>query len=59
MKDYTITLTDRELTCLLGLLEVDEEIFKEMDTEMTTDNPDEYCRVLLRLTETFRNLKNN
>ncbi len=54
---FKVELTERELNCLIGFMEVDEDILKEMREEYPSENPDEYCNVILSLLEKFRELR--
>jgi predicted class III extradiol MEMO1 family dioxygenase len=54
-----VELTEREFECLLGHMEVDEEIFKELVDELKPTDPNDYTLVMLGLIKKFRNLQKN
>ena len=52
-----IKLTERELNCLIGFMEVDEEILKEIVEENNYTDEDEYCIVVLNLLNKLRTIR--
>lgn len=52
-----IKLTERELTCLISFMEVDEEILKEIIEENNYTDEDEYCIVVLNLLNKLRTIR--
>lgn len=53
MKTYNIELTERQLECLIGHIEVDEEIFEEAKE----DTPTDYCNTMLIILNNLRKIK--
>jgi predicted class III extradiol MEMO1 family dioxygenase len=53
-----VELTEREFECLLGHMEVDEEIFEEIVETEPSDDPNDYTNVMLSLIKKFREIKN-
>jgi hypothetical protein len=54
-----VELTERELNCLISFMEVDEDILKEMKEDDPSDNPEEYCNVILSLLNKLRDIRRN
>jgi hypothetical protein len=54
-----VELTEREFECLLGHMEVDEEIFNELVGELKPTDPNDYTLIMLGLIKKFRNLQKN
>ena len=54
-----IELTEKEFECLLGHIQVDKEIFQELNETEPSDDPNDYVNVMLSLTERFENIKLN
>lgn len=52
-----VKLTERELNCLIGFMEVDEEILEEIVEENNYTDPDEYCIVILNLLNKLRTIR--
>ena len=52
-----LELTERELNCLIGFMEVDEEILEEIIEQEKYDSPDEYCIVILNLLNKLRTIR--
>ena len=52
-----VELTERELNCLIGFMEVDEEILKEIVEENNYTDEDEYCIVVLNLLNKLRTIR--
>ena len=52
-----VKLTERELNCLIGFMEVDEEILKEIIEENNYTDEDEYCIVVLNLLNKLRTIR--
>ena len=51
-----IKLTERELNCLIGFMEVDEDIFKEIIRDDNITDQDDYSIVILNLLNKFWNV---
>lgn len=54
-----LELTEREFECLLGHMQVDKEIFQELQETEPSDDPDDYTNVMLTLIERFENIRLN
>lgn len=52
-----LEITERELTCLIGFMEVDEDILKEIIEENNYTDEDEYCIVVLNLLNKLRTIR--
>lgn len=52
-----IELTEREFNCLLGHMQVDKEIFKEISETEPTSDPDDYTNVMIRLINRFEEIQ--
>jgi hypothetical protein len=53
-----VELTEREFECLLGHMEVDKEIFEEIQETEPSDDPNDYTNVMVGLIKKFREIKN-
>lgn len=53
-----IELTEREFNCLLGHMQVDKEIFQELNETEPSSDPEDYTNVMLRLINRFEEIQN-